>query len=73
VAMSGIERDNASLKGVLPKDYDRVLIFNEEFEPSKILYQMAPEPYRIYLAEFQPEQQEEEGSTSEDKSPRSSG
>jgi hypothetical protein len=36
-----------------------VCIFEEEFAPSKILFDLAPEPYRVYLAEYRPEQEEE--------------
>ena len=36
----------------------RVRIFEEEFEPSRILFELAPEPYRVYLAEFEPEAEE---------------
>jgi hypothetical protein len=68
-----IHRNYPAGAAVLPHAYDNrpdfnqyvdelhssVHIFNEEFEPSKILFQMAPEPYRIYLTEFQSEQQEE--------------
>jgi hypothetical protein len=30
-----------------------VQIFSEEFAPSRVLFEMAPEPYRVYLTEFQ--------------------
>ena len=43
--------------------YERVVIFDEEFEPSKVLFEMAPEAYRIHLAEFEPESDiDEQGS-----------
>jgi len=32
--------------------HGRVQIFDEEFESSRILFEMAPEAYRIYLADF---------------------
>ena len=32
-----------------------VRIFSEEFAPSKVLFELAPEPYRLYLAEYQPD------------------
>ena len=81
-----IHRNYPAGESVLPRAYDdqpefnqyvdelhsRVHIFNEEFEPSKILFQLAPEPYRIYLTEFQPEQQEEEDSALGDEPPESS-
>jgi hypothetical protein len=64
--------DQAEFNQYVDELHEPVRIFNEEFEPSKILFEMAPEPYRIYLAGFQLEQQEEEGSTSGDKPPESS-
>jgi hypothetical protein len=42
-----------------------VRIFSEEFAPSRVLFELAPEPYRLYLAEYhpdpEPEEAEEEG------------
>lgn len=32
--------------------HERVTIFDEGFEPSRILFELAPEPYRVYLTEF---------------------
>jgi hypothetical protein len=29
-----------------------VQVFSEEFAPSRVLFEMAPEPYRVYLTEF---------------------
>ena len=31
--------------------HDQVSIFDETFDPSKILFELAPEAYRLYLAE----------------------
>lgn len=31
---------------------DPVQVFSEEFAPSRILFELAPEPYRVYLTEF---------------------
>jgi hypothetical protein len=42
--------------------YGRVQIFEEDFAPSKILFELAPEPYRLYLAEFKPESDSHEQS-----------
>jgi hypothetical protein len=33
-----------------------VRIFEEDFEPSRILFELAPEAYRLYLAEYAPEE-----------------
>ncbi len=35
------------------ENYGPIQIFEEDFVPSKILFELAPEPYRVYLAEFQ--------------------
>jgi hypothetical protein len=31
-----------------------VHIFEEDFEPSRVLFELAPEAYRLYLAEYVP-------------------
>jgi hypothetical protein len=33
-----------------------VRIFEEDFEPSRVLFELAPEAYRLYLAEYAPEE-----------------
>jgi hypothetical protein len=38
-----------------------VRIFDEEFEPSRVLFELAPEPYRLYLSEFQLAKEDESG------------
>jgi hypothetical protein len=43
--------DNPDFNTYIDELHDRILIFQEEFEPSKVLFQLAPEPYKIYLAE----------------------
>lgn len=40
--------------------HEPVRIFEEEFAPSKVLFELAPEPYRVYLAEFELEPDKEE-------------
>lgn len=37
-----------------------IRIFDVEFKPSAVLFQMEPETYRIYLAEYEPELSEDE-------------
>ena len=32
--------------------HERVIVFDEDFPPSRVLFEMAPEPYRLYLAEY---------------------
>ncbi len=35
--------------------HDLIRIFDVEFRPSQVLFEMEPESYRIYLAEFEPD------------------
>jgi hypothetical protein len=35
--------------------HDPVQIFDESFDPSRILFTLAPEAYKLYLAEYSPE------------------
>lgn len=49
--------DNPEFNDSIDEIYERVRIFEEEFDPSRILFEMAPEPYRVYLAEFVQESQ----------------
>lgn len=44
--------DNPEFNESVDELHERVRIFDEEFDPSRILFEMAPEPYRVYLAEF---------------------
>lgn len=46
---------NPAFNEHLDEIFERVRIFEEEFEPSRVLFELAPEPYRIYLAEFEQE------------------
>ena len=47
--------DNAAFNESVDELHPRVQIFDEEFEPSRVLFEMAPEPYRVYLAGFNSE------------------
>jgi hypothetical protein len=47
--------DNAEFNEYVDGFHEAVRIFNEEFPPSRILFELAPEPYRLYLAEYPPE------------------
>jgi Abortive infection C-terminus len=58
--------NNPEFNDYVDEVHERVRIFDEEFEPSRVLFELAPEPYRVYLAEFQPEQEEEQGGTAGD-------
>jgi hypothetical protein len=44
--------DNAEFNTSVDELHDPVRIFEEEFEPSRVLFEMAREPYRLYLTEF---------------------
>ena len=44
--------------------HEPVTVFSEEFLPSKVLYELAPEPYRVYLTEFQQQPEDDEDSDS---------
>jgi hypothetical protein len=43
--------------------HPRVHIFSEEFAPSRVLFELAPEPYRLYLAEYSPEPEPDAAAT----------
>ena len=45
--------DNEDFNNYLDESFGPVMIFNAEFKPSEILFEMEPESYRIYLAEFE--------------------
>jgi hypothetical protein len=44
--------ENPDFNDSIDEAYESVRIYGEEFEPSRVLFEMAPEPYRMYLAEF---------------------
>lgn len=44
--------DNAAFNEYVDGLHDPVRVFNEDFPPSRVLFELAPEPYRLYLAEF---------------------
>lgn len=54
--------DHAEFNEYVDEMHPRVRIFDEEFEPSRVLFELAPEPYRVYLGEFQPKPSAEEPS-----------
>jgi hypothetical protein len=56
--------DNAEFNASVDELHEQVRIFEEEFEPSRILFEMAPEPYRVYLTEYA--QQSESARENED-------
>jgi hypothetical protein len=52
--------DNAEFNDYVDGLHEPVRILNEEFSPSKVLFELAPEPYRFYLAEYPPESETED-------------
>jgi hypothetical protein len=48
--------DNDGFNAYVNEAHAPVRIFEEDFEPSRILFELAPEAYRLYLAEYAPEQ-----------------
>lgn len=47
--------ENTAFNESVDEIHDIVRIFNEEFLPSRVLFDLAPEPYRVYLGEFNAE------------------
>jgi hypothetical protein len=43
---------NTEFNDYIDDAHARVSIFDEDFLPSRVLFELAPEPYRLYLAEF---------------------
>jgi hypothetical protein len=44
--------DNPEFNESVDEAHIIVRIFDEEFLPSRVLFDLAPEPYRVYLADF---------------------
>lgn len=59
--------DNPEFNDYVDEAHEPVRIFDEDFEPSRILFELAPEAYRVYLAEFEPEPEADEEATQEVK------
>lgn len=47
--------DNPAFNESVDDTHGMIRIFDVEFRPSDVLFQMEPETYRVYLAEFNPE------------------
>lgn len=50
--------ENPAFNDSLDEIYGTIRIYDLEFRPSDVLFQMEPESYRVYLAEFSDENQE---------------
>jgi hypothetical protein len=57
--------DNTAFDDSVDEGHGMIRIFEVEFRPSEILYQMEPETYRVYLAEFDAETESAEAGTVE--------
>jgi hypothetical protein len=55
--------DNPDFNGYVDDGHEPVRIFDEEFTPSRVLFEMAPEPYRVYLSGYQLEADSEVAGT----------
>jgi hypothetical protein len=58
--------DNPDFNDSVDETHGLIRIFEVEFRPSDVLFQMEPESYRVYLAEFDGE---EEGGAGRDEAP----
>jgi hypothetical protein len=52
--------DNAAFNESVDEAHGMIRIYDIEFRPSEVLFQMEPESYRVYLAEFDAEAQDAE-------------
>jgi len=50
--------ENEDFNASVDETHEMVRIFSEEFRPSRVLYELAPEPYRLYLADFDAQEDE---------------
>jgi Abortive infection C-terminus len=48
--------EHSDFNDYVDDSHERVRVFEEDFQPSRILFDLAPEAYRLYLAEYQPEE-----------------
>jgi hypothetical protein len=52
--------ENADFNSYVDELHGVIRVFEAEFKPSEVLFQMEPETYRVYLAEFEPEAEKKE-------------
>jgi hypothetical protein len=60
--------DNSDFNEAVDEAHGTIRIYEVEFRPSEVLYQMEPESYRVYLAEFDAEPGDTEGAAAGDGS-----
>lgn len=59
--------DNPDFNDYINEMHEQVRIFDEEFLPSKVLFELATEPYKIYLGAHKAEQDDNEEATVDTK------
>jgi hypothetical protein len=57
--------DNPEFNDSVDEEHGMIRIYEAEFRPSEVLFQMEPESYRLYLAEFGAEAEDGEASAME--------
>jgi hypothetical protein len=57
--------DNPRFNDSVDEAHDMIRIFEVDFRPSEVLYQMEPETYRVYLAEFDAEAESQDAGSAE--------
>ena len=61
--------ENQNFNESVDEAHGVIRIFDAEFRPSEVLFQLEPQTYRVYLAEFDTEAQGEDGDTAPDAAP----
>ena len=56
---------SAGFNDYVDEAHEMIRIFEVQFRPSEVLYQMEPETYRVYLAEFEADNESAEGGPAE--------
>jgi hypothetical protein len=51
-------KDNQAFNDHVDETHGMFRVFEVELQPSKVLFEMEPESYRVYLAEFEPESED---------------
>jgi Abortive infection C-terminus len=58
----GLYADNPDFNDSVDDTHGMIRVYDVEFQPSEVLFQMEPESYRVYLAEFDAEAEDGEAS-----------
>lgn len=59
--------DNSDFNDSVDEAHGMIRIYDVEFRPSEVMFQMEPESYRVYLAEFAGEAEDAEATATGDK------